>query len=482
MARSSTLRSVFAGSVAAIAAVVISSFAGAVLPEGEQGPQSFNTPDAVAQEAPEPTDAPVAAPSMGLPNVSSIFDAQKSKVVAISTEVAGARDGIPFFRGPRGPRIGQGSGFIVDPDGFVITNYHVVKGANRITVGFENDEKYDAELVGSDEKIDIALLKIDAKQKLPAVELGSSERLKVGQWVVAIGNPFGLDYSVTAGIISAKGRNIGAGPYDDFIQTDASINPGNSGGPLFDLAGRVIGVNTAIIRDGQGIGFAVPIDMVKRVIPQLKSKGYVSRGYMGAGIQDLEGDLARSFGVEPNSGVLIGSIEPDGPAAKAGIRPGDIVTEFDGHKVTNVQELLVAVAGVIPGDRTTARVLRDGKARKVGVVVAERPDTRKPTVQPANSPSSEKDGSLGVAVRRVDPEVARDLGMSKAQGVLVEDVMSGSPASKILRSGDVIVSVNGDSVNDPASLRRALERHADGIIRLQVNRDGSSIFVATRLD
>jgi serine protease Do len=475
MARTRTFRTFFAGAGAAIVAVAL-SFGVQPLVGGSNVERALETPAAHAQEA------PVAAPEMGLPNVSSIFDAQKSKVVAISTEMAAnPREGMfPFFRGPIGPRMGQGSGFIVDPDGYVITNYHVVKGASRITVAFENDEKFDATLVGSDEKIDIALLKIDAGKKLPAVELGSSERLRVGQWVVAIGNPFGLDYSVTAGIISAKGRNIGAGPYDDFIQTDASINPGNSGGPLFDLAGRVIGVNTAIIRDGQGIGFAVPIDMVKAVVPQLKNKGYVSRGYMGAGIQDLEGDLAESFGVKEGEGVLIGSVEPGGPADKAGLEPGDIVTEFDGKRVTSVQELLVAVAQVEPGKRTTAVVKRRGKTQRLGLTVAERPDTRRPEVAPAQARPKVGDSKLGVAVRPVDSRVASQVGLEAARGVLVEEVMRGAPAAQILRAGDVILSVDGIAVNTPAELRAALSKSRK-IVRLQVFREGSSIFVATKL-
>ncbi len=476
MADNRTFRSVLAGSVAAVAAVAL-TFGAPTIFDGSSPNRALQTPTAHAQEA------PVAAPELGLPNVSSIFDAQKSKVVAISTEVAAERGGLPFFRGPaqRGPRMGQGSGFIVDPDGYIITNYHVVKGANLIKVAFENDETYEAQLVGSDEKIDIALLKIDAKQKLPAVELGSSDKLKVGQWVVAIGNPFGLDYSVTAGIISAKGRNIGAGPYDDFIQTDASINPGNSGGPLFDLAGRVIGVNTAIIRDGQGIGFAVPIDMVKNVLGQLRSKGYVSRGYMGAGIQDLEGDLAESFGVKPGTGVLIGSVDPGGPSAKAGIRPGDIVTEFEGKRVTNVQELLVAVASVEPNTRAKAKIIRDGKSRTIGMTVAERPDTKRPKVAPAKSAPKDSESSLGVAVRPVDSALQRELGLDSARGVFVEEVMRGTPAARILRSGDIIVSVNGMAVDSPKELRVALKAAGKKVVRLQVIREGSQIFLATKL-
>jgi serine protease Do len=302
------------------------------------GPTSSPSPGVGLAQAATPVEAARAssgaaagsqarATSYGLPNVSRVFEQQKNKVVAITSEIAGKKMVSPFFgRSFRSqPRVGQGSGFIVGEEGYILTNNHVVDGASEITVILKNGDSYPAEVVGTDEKTDIALLKIEPDAKLPAVELGDSGDLRVGQWVVAIGNPFGLDYSVTAGIVSAKGRNIGHGPYDHFIQTDASINPGNSGGPLFNMKGEVIGVNTAIRRNGQGIGFAVPIDIVKRVIPQLRKHGYVSRGYLGAGIQALNDELAASFGVEENAGVLIGSIVSDGPAARAGIRPGEII-------------------------------------------------------------------------------------------------------------------------------------------------------------
>lgn len=422
-----------------------------------------------------------------LPNVSELFQKHKDKVVSVTTEVMAPQGSgmFPFFgqpSTPQGPRMGQGSGFVVDPDGYIVTNNHVVQSAKSIRVGMENGDSYDAQLIGTDAKLDIALIKIDAGKPLPAVTLGASEDLDVGQWVVAIGNPFGLDYSVTAGIVSAKGRNIGAGPYDDFIQTDASINPGNSGGPLFNMKGEVVGVNTAIIRDGQGIGFAVPIDMVTSVLPQLRDNGYVVRGYMGSGIQDLTEPLAESFGLPREHGVLIGSVEDGGPAATAGLRPGDVVTKFGGKRVTSTHELLLIVAESRPG--TTARVeyIRDGKKRQTRLAVAERPDAQRPKAVPAKSTPKKSDSRLGVSVRPVDAQVARAMDLDSARGLLVQQVAPGSAASKVLRPGDVILEADGAAVSSVGELGRALDATAEGeSLRLLIQRDGRTMFVAVRL-
>lgn len=425
---------------------------------------------------------PSAAFADGFPDVASLFEKQKASVVSVQTEVA-PQPGqtMPFFGNPQpGPQRGTGSGFVVDPKGYVITNNHVVEGAQKITVKLENGDQFDAALIGSDANTDIALLKVETPRELPAVTFGDSSNLKVGEWVVAIGNPFGLDYSVTAGIISAKGRNIGAGPYDDFLQTDASINPGNSGGPLFNLDGEVIGVNTAIIRHGQGIGFAVPINMVTSVMGQLKKSGYVVRGYMGAGIQPLDDRLAKSFGLPREHGVLIGSIEDGGPAASAGLRPGDIVTHFDGRRVREVQELLLAVAEARPGARTDVRVLREGQKLRISLLVAERPDARRADVRPA-SDSSKSTDRLGVQVRKVDARLAARLGQASPSGVIVERVLSGSPASQALRPGDVILQVGSTGVADEREFFEAVSK-SDGLVRLLVMRDGRTTFVAIALD
>ncbi|WP_168210803.1 trypsin-like peptidase domain-containing protein [Persicimonas caeni] len=418
----------------------------------------------------------------GLPNVSNVFEKQKEKVVAIKAETKAKAGKHPFMgQMPSRPQMGQGSGFIVDEDGYVLTNNHVVADADTVTVILHNGDSYPAKVVGTDEKTDIALVKIKAKTKLPAVELGTSSDLKVGQWVVAIGNPFGLDYSVTAGIVSAKGRNIGHGPYDNFIQTDASINPGNSGGPLFNMNGEVIGVNTAIIRGGQGIGFAVPIDMVKQIVPQLRDNGYVSRGYIGTGIQELDDELAESFGVKEGTGVLIGSVEDGGPAAKAGIRPGDIVTHFNGKRTKDVKSLLLAVAGTKPGEKASAKVIRDGKKRSLNVTVAERPDASRPEAVPASDDDA-GDAKLGVAVSGVDAQTAERLGAKAGKGVLVQQVVPDSPAARVLRPGDIIMQVGKYKVNSPKRLKKALSKHDDGKpLRLLVMRDGRTIFLAVKL-
>lgn len=429
------------------------------------------------------THAPPTSHPGGLPNVSSVFEAQKDKVVAIKSEIEGKTVTDPFFgRQQRSqPQVGQGSGFIVDSDGYILTNNHVVADASVITVILKSGDSYPAKVVGTDEKTDIALIKIEPDHKLPAVRLGTSADLKVGQWVVAIGNPFGLDYSVTAGIVSAKGRNIGHGPYDNFIQTDASINPGNSGGPLFNMNGEVIGVNTAIIRGGQGIGFAVPIDMVKQVVPELRENGYVSRGYIGAGIQALNKDLAASFGVDEDDGVLIGSVEDGGPAARAGLHPGDIVTEFNGKPTTDVKSLLLAVAGTKPGHSAAAKVVRDGKRRTLNVTVAERPDAHHAEVVPAKDDQS-GEAKLGVAVAPLNRQAAKRLGGKAGHGVLVQRVLPNSPAARVLRPGDVIEKVGAHQVDSPEGLKQALAKHDERKpLRLLVRRDGRTIFLALRL-
>lgn len=421
--------------------------------------------------------------SYGLPNVSQVFEQQKDKVVAITAQVPGKQMVNPFWGGPMHsqPQTGQGSGFIVDEDGYIITNNHVINGASEITVILKNGHSHPAKVVGHDEKTDIALLKIKADVKLPAVKLGRSDTLKVGQWVVAIGNPFGLDYTVTAGIISAKGRNIGAGPYDNFLQTDASINPGNSGGPLFNMRGEVIGVNTAIRRDGQGIGFAVPIDMVKQVVPQLREHGYVSRGYLGAGIQEMDATLAASFGVRERSGVLIGSVDAGGPAAEAGIRPGDIVTKFNGKPTRNARELLLAVAETRPGEKASAEVIRDKKTSKMIIAVTERPDSSRPSVMPAKE--SQSGDVLGLKVAPVTPELAQRFGATAGKGVIIESVQPNSPVARVLRPGDIIEQIGDKSIATEQDLKATLapKNMRKKPLRLLIRRDGRSMYLAIQL-
>ena len=415
----------------------------------------------------------------GLPDVAAVFEKQKDKVVSIQAEVPGG--GNPFVGGGKN-QVGQGSGFIIDPDGYIVTNNHVVSKAVSIVVYLADNDSYQARLVGVDEKTDLALLKIEPDRPLPAVRMGSSSSIKVGEWAVAIGSPFGLSYSCTTGIISAQGRSLGQGPYDDFIQTDASINPGNSGGPLFNLEGEVIGVNTAIIRNGQGIGFAVPVDLVKTIIPQLRERGYVKRGYIGAAIQEIDRPLAEAFEVAPGHGVLVGSIEPQGPAHKAGLEAGDIITAVGGKRVHHVQELLLAVAAVPPGKSAAIDFERGAKKDRVTITVAGRPDAQRPKL-PGRSARKKAQGLvLGVDVSPITREVAAELGLRPGQGVLVNEVVPHTPAALSLRPGDVILQVGDDRIGTADDLSRVLKKQKTSRpVKMLVQRDGRDSFVAIRL-
>ena len=283
----------------------------------------------------------------------------------------------PFGQQPQREfkRPGLGSGFIVDEKGYIVTNNHVVEGADKIKVILKDETEYDAEVIGRDPVTDIALLRVNAKNNLPTVPLGNSDNLKVGEWVAAIGSPFGLEHTVTAGIVSAKGRVIGSGPYDDFIQTDASINPGNSGGPLINTQGEVVGINTMIIAGGQGIGFAIPINLAKNIVDQLKNNGEVTRGWIGITIQNLKDDLAEYYGVKGKSGVLVNEVVPGDPADKAGIQPKDIITAVNGKKVTTSRDLTNLAANLGVGDAAEVTILRNGKPKTLEVKIGKRPLT-----------------------------------------------------------------------------------------------------------
>jgi len=331
-----------------------------------------------------------------------------------------------------------GSGFIVSPDGYILTNNHVVEKADEVTVTLLDKEQFKAKVVGTDPKIDIALIKIDAKKKLTYVSLGDSDKLDVGEWVVAIGNPFGLGHTVTAGIVGAKGRIIGSGPYDDFIQTDASINPGNSGGPLFDLKGEVVGINTAIIQGGQGIGFATPIQLAKSVLDQLKEKGKVTRGWLGVYIQPLTPDAAESLGISDRRGALVSDVTSGGPAEKAGIRSGDVIVGFDGKEIRDEHELPQVVALTKPGKTVDVRLIRGGKETSVPVTIAEM----------AGEPGKLAGGhdlttkNLGLTVQDITPEIAQRLETENTKGVVVTGVEDGSPAEDAgFNEGDVIRAI-----------------------------------------
>jgi serine protease Do len=379
---------------------------------------------------------------------------------------------------------GLGTGVIVSEDGYVLTNNHVVAGSDEVTVTLSDKRQLTAQVVGTDKPTDIAVVKIDARDLQPA-KLGDSSKLEVGQWALAMGSPFGLDQTVTAGIISAVGRsNMGITDYEDFIQTDAAINPGNSGGPLVNLQGEVIGINTAIAtRTGsyQGVGFSIPINMARRVMDSIINTGGVTRGYLGAIIQDLTEDLAHSFGYQSIEGVLIGDVVPDGPAAKAGIKAGDIVTSLNGNKVTSASELRNAIAATDPDTQVTLEVFRDGKSQKLTVTVGKLNRDTVPTA--TATPGKAQTEKLGMSVQDLTPDIAQQLRLdASARGVVVTDLdPNGLAARAGLREGDLIVGVGGQAVKSVMDFRTATKDFDPKAgIRLQVQREGARLFVFLR--
>jgi len=344
-----------------------------------------------------------------------------------------------------------GSGFIVSSDGFILTNNHVVEKADEVTVTLLDKEEFKAKVVGADPKIDIALIKIDAKRKLSYVALGDSDKLDVGEWVVAIGNPFGLGHTVTAGIVSAKGRIIGSGPYDDYIQTDASINFGNSGGPLFNLKGEVVGINTAIIQGGQGIGFAIPIQLAKSVLDQLKEKGKVTRGWLGVYVQRLTPEAAENLGIPGRRGALVSEVTSGGPAGKAGVRSGDVIVAFNGKEIKDEHDLPQAVASTKPGKSVNVRLLREGKEVTVAVTIAEMEG--EPGKPAGGGHDLSKD--FGLTVQDITPAIAQRFGIENTKGVVVTGVADGSPAEEAgFEEGDIVRQVNRRPVSNRAEFTK----------------------------
>jgi serine protease Do len=346
-----------------------------------------------------------------------------------------------------------GSGCIIDREGYIITNNHVIEKAQTIKVKLIDGKEYDATVVGRDPKTDLALIKIDAKNALPSAAFGDSDNLEIGDWVVAIGNPFGLETTVTAGIVSAKGRVIGAGPYDDFIQTDASINPGNSGGPLFNLKGEVVGINTAIVSGGQGIGFAIPINMAKELLPQLKSKGKVTRGWLGVVIQKITPEIAKTFGLKETEGALVSDVTEDGPAEKAGIKRGDVIVSFNGKAIKEVDTLPKLVGATEIGKKAKVGIIRDKKSLEMEVVIGELKDEK---LQASKKPEVEKD--FGLVVQNITPEIAKHLNLKDKRGVIVTDVQPGSPAQEgDIRSGDIIKEISRKPIKNIEDFKEAVK-------------------------
>jgi serine protease Do len=387
-----------------------------------------------------------------------------------------------FFQGqPNRPRQQRslGSGFIISADGYILTNYHVVNGADEIKIKLVDGRDFIAELQGGDSKLDLALLKIDTgSEKLPVARLGNSESLKVGEWVMAIGNPFGLAQTVTVGIVSAKGRVIGAGPYDDFIQTDASINPGNSGGPLFNVRGEVVGINTAIVAGGQGIGFAIPVDIARDVIAQLRETGQVVRGWLGGMVQALNEELAASFGLEEVRGALVTEVTAGSPAAKAGILRGDVILSVNDRKVDELNDLPKQVAALPVGKRARITVFRDGKEHQLEVTIARLSDE-----EGVDEGRGVIEGKLGLGLTDLSQELRRHYGFENNRGALVETIIPGGPAAVAgLQIGDLIIEANSQVVEDVAGLRRVVAELPSGAaLRLLLQRGNRLLYTVIKV-
>ncbi len=454
------------------------------------------------------------AQASSLPNFVDLAEKAGSSVVNISTEknTSGNKQnfmnefmpGVPpgfekFFeqfqpfqgQQPRNPERKQkslGTGFIISDDGYIVTNFHVVKGADIINVNLQGaigkSEAIPAKLVGSDEETDIALLKVEVKEKLPYLTFADSDKARVGEWVLAIGNPFGLEHTVTSGILSAKGRNINSGPFDNFLQTDASINPGNSGGPLLNMAGEVVGINTAIIASGQGIGFAIPSSQAANVTEQLKAGKKVSRGWIGVTMQGLSENAAKALGLEKAQGALISNVMENEPADKAGVKAGDVIIAVDDTKVADPAALLRAIAGQKPGAKTTVTVWRDGKEKKLTITLGERNADQLNAQRngPADAEKQEA-ATLGISVRPLTAEETKAHSLEKGQGLLVVEVAQGKPASEAgIRQGDVILSANLTPVKDAKELAKIIKDVTSrGAVMLQVSRRGEVTFVAVPL-
>ncbi|MCB1197600.1 MAG: DegQ family serine endoprotease [Deltaproteobacteria bacterium] len=392
--------------------------------------------------------------------------------------------GNPGGRGQQQPKEFKqqslGSGFIISEDGYIVTNNHVIDQADEIKVTIGKDKEYIAKVVGTDPKTDVALIKIDAKEKLHALAMGDSDDLEVGEIVVAIGNPFGLSHTVTQGIVSAKERTIGFGPYDNFIQTDASINPGNSGGPLLNLKAEVVGINTAIHATGQGIGFAIPINLAKNIIPQLEQDGAVTRGWLGVYIQPIEENMLESLGLSSVRGALVAKVQVDSPADKAGIEPGDVILKVDGKKITKSADLPKLIANIPVGEKTVITLMRNKKEKDLTVIVGKLEDDDAKKVQPDAGKKIEKD-KLGMIVSPLSDEDRKAFGLANdTQGLVIRSIEPGSPVQgRGIQVGDLIQELNQQKVPDLATYEKIMQKmdEKSTVMLKVIQKDGGRLFV-----
>jgi serine protease Do len=479
--------------------VVVSMASASLVVGGFMAGRMTQTEPVQAQQSEQPTPAVSTPSGHTLPSFATLASQVSSAVVYIKVvaveKAAEFRpnqnpfgDDSPFpFRFPfPGPpqggfrRQGSGSGFIIRKDGIILTNNHVVDDAKEIMVTLTDKREYRAKVLGRDPKTDLAVLKIEPKGDLPVARMGDSEALNVGNWVMAIGNPFGLSNTVTAGIVSAKGRTIGAGPYDDFIQTDASINPGNSGGPLFNEHGEVVGINSAIFSRGGGnigIGFAIPINMAKKLLPELETAGSVTRGWLGVAIQRVTPDLAQSLKLSEPQGALVADVTHDGPADKGGLKRGDVIVAYNGQKVEESSALPTLVAETTVGKTVPLEVVRNGKTQTIEITIAKLSDE---TARDDSQLEVQK-GKWGLALRELRPDERERLSLKSGEGVMVGEVQPESPAAEAdIEAGDVILEVNQTPVGSVANLKRELAKVKDdqSLLLLLRRADGNNRFAS----
>ena len=478
------------------------TLAGGVLALMPPGSAAFAAPPAVAPVAALNTNTQAAMPDR-LPSFTHLVAEVKPAVVSVTNYLkqapqqqqpqGGPQLPFPFNQFPFNQMVphpqaveARGSGFIINEDGLIVTNNHVVKNASRITVTLDDGKTVPAKVVGTDPRTDIALLKIEVGHPLPYLQLGDSNKAQPGEWVIAIGNPFGLSETVTAGIVSALGRNIGAGPYDKFIQVDAPINEGNSGGPLLTQDGKVIGMNTAILSPtggSIGIGFAIPSDMIRKITDDLQKYGHVTRGYIGVEAQAVSDAMSKALNLPRKGGALIAAVEPNTPAERAGLKPGDVITEVDGQAIKNPSDLANHVANVKPDTEAKLKVIRDGKPTTIEVKVAEMPSQQ---ALAANLQPGHTGSRLGLALGALSPGMAGQLNLPEGtEGALVTGVKQGSPAQEAgIEAGDVIVGVGSQPVHNPVEAARAIEtatRQPGHAVALRILHNGQPAFVAVNL-